>query len=242
MEYEICFLVGEAKESDLDKIKSEVEKVVKKHQGVFTKDEWEKKRRLAYEIKKEARGTYVAKRFTLPNKDERDEKFPGVDFIGDITNDLNFNQNILRFIIVKADELLSLDELKEKDVENDAKEQKTVLKKNESDDVKNKSVKKDGGDKEQTVIKSEKTEKDDGKKNENDGAVASGDSEKGKETEKEVEEKDVKKKEMRSEELKKKDKKQETKSEKKESQKTSKDDSVSEDDMIDEKLDEILNI
>jgi ribosomal protein S6 len=113
MEYEICYLIGEAKEANLEKIRKDVEKVITTHKGSLLEGEFVRKRRMAYEIKKEARGTYVAKRFTLPGKDERDEKYPGEDFIGEITKDLNFNQDLLRFIIVKADELPSLEELEE---------------------------------------------------------------------------------------------------------------------------------
>ena len=110
MEYEICYLIGESKEINLDKIRMEVEKIIKKHQGKLLDGEFIKKRRLSYQIKKEARGTYVAKRFVLPDKDEREKKFSGIDFIGEMTVDLNFNQNVLRFVIVKTDDLPSLAE------------------------------------------------------------------------------------------------------------------------------------
>jgi len=113
MEYEICYLIGEAKEADLEKIRKDVEGIVTKNKGTLLDGEFVKKRRLAYEIKREARGTYVAKRFTLPEKDERDEKYLGEDFINEMTKELNFNKDLLRFIIVKADELTSFEELEE---------------------------------------------------------------------------------------------------------------------------------
>lgn len=115
MEYEICYLIGESKESDLDKIRKDVENVITKHNGSLIEGEFVKKRRLSYEIGKESRGTYIAKRFRLPSKDEIEEKYSGKDFIGEMTKDLNFNQDILRFIVVKADELLNFEELKEFD-------------------------------------------------------------------------------------------------------------------------------
>ncbi len=117
MEYEIFYLIGESKEANLDKIRENVEAIIKKNQGKIDEDEFVKKRRLAYEIKKEARGTYVAKRFSLPDKDERDEKFSGIDFIGEITKELNFNQEVLRFVIVKTDDVPNLSELKKKEAE-----------------------------------------------------------------------------------------------------------------------------
>jgi len=113
MEYEICYLIGETKETNLEEIRKNVEKIIIKNKGALIDGEFVKKRRLAYKIKKEARGTFVAKRFTLPSKNERDEKYPEKDFISEMTKDFNFNQDILRFIFVKADELPSLEELKE---------------------------------------------------------------------------------------------------------------------------------
>lgn len=117
MEYEIFYLIGESKEANLDKIRKNVEGVIKKNQGNLNKDEFVKKRRLAYEIKKEARGTYVAKRFSLPDKDDLEENFSGVNFIGEITKELNFNPDILRFVIVKTDDVPELSVLKKKEAD-----------------------------------------------------------------------------------------------------------------------------
>ena len=74
MEYEICYLIGESKEAGLEKIRKDVEEIVTKYKGALLEGEFVKKRRLSYEIKGEARGTFVAKRFTLPSKDEKEEK------------------------------------------------------------------------------------------------------------------------------------------------------------------------
>ncbi|KKP68156.1 MAG: hypothetical protein UR65_C0062G0012 [Candidatus Moranbacteria bacterium GW2011_GWE2_35_164] len=60
MEYEICYLIGESKEANLDKIRPIVEGIITKHKGTFLEGEFVRKRRLSYEIKREARGTYVA--------------------------------------------------------------------------------------------------------------------------------------------------------------------------------------
>lgn len=111
MEYEICYLIGESKEADLDKIRPGVEDIIKKHKGTFLEGEFVKKRRLAYEIKNEKRGTYVARRFSIPSKDEREENFPDYDIMGEINKELRFNQDILRYMLVKTDDLPSLKEL-----------------------------------------------------------------------------------------------------------------------------------
>lgn len=112
MEYEICYLIGESKEADLDKIRPNIEAIIKKHKGTLLEGEFVKKRRLAYEIKREARGTFVAKRFTVPSKDEREEKFPDYDIMGEINKELRFNQEIIRYMIVKTDDLISFEELR----------------------------------------------------------------------------------------------------------------------------------
>lgn len=113
MEYEICYLIGESKEANLDKIRPTVEQIIEKHKGTFLEGEFVRKRRLSYEIKREARGTYVARRFTVPSKDERDELYPDYDIMGEINKELRFNQDILRFMVVKTDDLPPL-----KDLEN----------------------------------------------------------------------------------------------------------------------------
>ncbi|HFC76890.1 MAG TPA: 30S ribosomal protein S6 [Candidatus Moranbacteria bacterium] len=226
MEYEICYLIGESKESNLDKIREAVEAIIKKHQGKIGKEEFVKKRRLSYEIKKEARGTYVAKRFSLPNKDEREEKFSGIDFIGEITKELNFDENVLRFVIVKADDVPALSEI----IKKEEASRNKVEARGENEFTKKMPAKKTFVKKD--VPKEKETEK--------------------KTVIKKAEKKDVEKKEDRSVIKKevKKSKKEEPKKEKKvESKKivkskkeTDKDtDKISEKN-IDDKLDEILNI
>lgn len=111
MEYEICYLIGESKEADLDKIRPEIEGIIEKHKGTFLEGEFVRKRRMAYEIKGEKRGTYVARRFTIPSKDEREELFPDYDIMGEINKELRFNQSILRYMVVKTDDLPPLKDL-----------------------------------------------------------------------------------------------------------------------------------
>lgn len=111
MEYEICYLIGESKEADLEKIRPEIEGIITKHKGVFSEGEFLRKRRMAYEVKGEKRGTYVARRFTIPSKDEREELYPDYDIMGEINKELRFNQNLLRYILIKTDDLPPLKDL-----------------------------------------------------------------------------------------------------------------------------------
>ncbi len=121
MEYEICYLIGESKEANLDTIRPIIEGIITKHKGTFLEGEFLRKRRLSYEIKREARGTYVARRFTVPSKDERDELFPDYDIMGEINKELRFNQDILRYMVMKTDDLPPLKDLE--GIEEKSKEQ-----------------------------------------------------------------------------------------------------------------------
>lgn len=124
MEYEICYLIGESREVDLDSIRKGVEEIVTKEGGVLLDGEFLEKRKMAYEIKKEIRGTYIAKRFTVATKDDREEKeYPGKDVVGEITKKMNLNNDVLRFIVVKTDDLPELvkDESEAKEVKEEKK-------------------------------------------------------------------------------------------------------------------------
>jgi ribosomal protein S6 len=130
IEYELFYLVGESKESQLDRIKGEVVEIVKVEGGSFVEGEKFEKRKLAYPVRKEIRGTYVAKRFTLPDKDEReaDADRGEEDAVSRMTRRLNLYRDILRFIIVKAEGLPPLVEQADgsaKVVEEVAKEERT---------------------------------------------------------------------------------------------------------------------
>ncbi len=97
MQYELFYLVGGSKEAELEKIKAEVEDIVIKNDGKFSEKETLDKRRMAYAIKHDTHGIYVARRFEIePEK------------ISEITKKLNLNLNVLRFIISRADELPEL--------------------------------------------------------------------------------------------------------------------------------------
>ncbi len=104
VEYELFYLVGESKDADLPRIKQEVEKLVTDNGGAFLPPQTEEKRKMAYMVKKESRGTYIARRFTLPDKDERDGSGAGVEThpLVVINRALQLSKDVLRFLIVHA--------------------------------------------------------------------------------------------------------------------------------------------
>lgn len=104
MQYELFYLVGESKESQLDQIKEEIKKIITDEDGKFLEPEIIEKRKLAYKVKKEIRGIYVAQRFDIPSEEES----TGTNKIQNINKKLTPYQNILRFIIVRASDLPEL--------------------------------------------------------------------------------------------------------------------------------------
>jgi len=105
MQYELFYLVGEAQEPGLEKIKSDVENIVAKEGGKWLDPEIIEKRKMAYKIKRQYRGTYVARRFDISAVDS-DE--PREDAVQAISKHIKLNQDILRFLIVKTDDLPEL--------------------------------------------------------------------------------------------------------------------------------------
>lgn len=110
VEYELFYLVGESKDAELARIKQDVEKVVTENDGTFLASQTEEKRKLAYMVKKESRGTYIARRFTLPDKDERDEQGNTVEIhpLVTINRTLQLSKDVLRFLIVNAEAMPEL--------------------------------------------------------------------------------------------------------------------------------------
>ncbi len=110
VEYELFYLVGESKDAELARIKQDVEKVVTENDGTFLAPQTEEKRKLAYMVKKESRGTYIARRFTLPDKDERDEQGSAVEIhpLVTINRTLQLSKDVLRFLIVNAEAMPEL--------------------------------------------------------------------------------------------------------------------------------------
>lgn len=108
IEYELFYLVGETKEAELPRIKEAVEKVVTDEGGALLAVETEEKRKLAYMVKKEVRGIYMAKRFTLPDHDEVDPETVDVHPLAKINRALTLSKDVLRFLILRADTLPEL--------------------------------------------------------------------------------------------------------------------------------------
>ena len=98
MRYELFYLVGVSKELDLEKIKGEVDEIVQGYSGVFEEKMTQEKRKMAYKIKKDTHGIYIAKRFTI----EEPANVPK------IINKLNLNPGVLRFILSDTEELPEL--------------------------------------------------------------------------------------------------------------------------------------
>lgn len=114
MQYELMYLVGQNNEEKMGEIKAEVEKILTGDGAKMQEIEVITKRKLSYEIKHQIRGAYVARRFDMPENDYWNEggENAGNDALQNITRKLNLVHEILRFIIVKADEL---PELKQKE-------------------------------------------------------------------------------------------------------------------------------
>jgi ribosomal protein S6 len=107
MKYELCYLVGESKEQNLPKIKEEVADIISKEGGKWVEPQIEEKRKMAYKVGKEIRGIYVAQRFEI-SAEESEDGGPASDFLANINRKLNLYQDVLRFIIIKANELPEL--------------------------------------------------------------------------------------------------------------------------------------
>ncbi|MFZ1720299.1 MAG: 30S ribosomal protein S6 [Candidatus Moraniibacteriota bacterium] len=112
-EYELFYLVGETKDAELPRIKTDVEALLVSEGASFLSGETTDKRKLAYLIKKEVRGTYIARRFTVPQEEDalaeelakRKDEAP---FIARVTKKLNLSKDVLRFLILRADDLPAL--------------------------------------------------------------------------------------------------------------------------------------
>lgn len=136
MRYELFYLVGASKEAELEKIKSDVAEMITSQGGVFEEKETLEKRRLAYEVKHENQGIYIARRFELES-----EK------IKEIIRKLNLYTGVLRFVLSRADEL---PELKSKE------ERIAEAKLAASKEMEAAELKKEEQEKEKTVEKTEK--------------------------------------------------------------------------------------
>ncbi|MCX6763531.1 MAG: 30S ribosomal protein S6 [Candidatus Moranbacteria bacterium] len=98
MLYELFYLVGMSQEAELPTIKTEVNEIIVSEGGVFEEKEVIEKRRLAYKIKQEVQGLYIARRFSLEDPEK----------IEAIRKQLNLYGRILRFLISRTDDLPEL--------------------------------------------------------------------------------------------------------------------------------------
>ena len=110
MQYELFYLVGERQEATLDAIKEGVNSILALEQAKMVGEEMSEKRKLAYEIKHQNKGTYITRRFELPEIDFWADEANGEKEFGiqAITNKLNLNNDVLRFLIVKTEDLPDL--------------------------------------------------------------------------------------------------------------------------------------
>ena len=83
---------------DLPNIKEKVSEIVTSQGGVFEEKQVDEKRKLAYKVKHETHGIFVARRFELPESEKTKE----------ITRKINLYPKVLRFLISLADELPEL--------------------------------------------------------------------------------------------------------------------------------------
>ncbi|MEI7621729.1 MAG: 30S ribosomal protein S6 [Candidatus Moraniibacteriota bacterium] len=110
MQYELFYLVGQRQEGTLDEIRKSVNEMLTAEGAKLLEPELTEKRKLAYEIKHQNKGTYVTRRFELEDIDFwADEKNGEREFgIAAINNKLNLTNDVLRFLIVKTDDLPDL--------------------------------------------------------------------------------------------------------------------------------------
>lgn len=109
MQYELLYLVGERNEANLDEIKTGIDAMLTE-EGATLGEELVMKKKLAYEIKHEKRGTYVARRFELPEYDmwANEAEADHEKGINNLTRKLNLYNELLRSIIVKTDDIPDL--------------------------------------------------------------------------------------------------------------------------------------
>lgn len=105
MKYELCYLVGESKEQEFARIKEDVSAIISKEGGKWLDPQIEEKRKMAYRVGREVRGVYVAQQFEIVKDEEDGEKASPLD---NINKKLNLYNDILRFIIIKAEDLPEL--------------------------------------------------------------------------------------------------------------------------------------
>jgi small subunit ribosomal protein S6 len=93
-QYEAMFLFGQSAAQDLEGAINQVRQIVERHGGeVMVLKKWDE-RKLAYEIKKQKRGTYVICYYRAPGAS-----------VSSIERDVNLSDHVLRVLITDADHL-----------------------------------------------------------------------------------------------------------------------------------------
>jgi len=140
MEYELMYLVADTKKESLGEIKKAIDDIITTAGAELTEDKIEFERKLAYEIKHVWRGIYVVQRFTIADKDTREESLTDDemprDIVGEITRQLNLHKDILRYIIVDATNLPSLAEYEQSQEKKEVEDKKVLKEKGEKIDEK----------------------------------------------------------------------------------------------------------
>lgn len=109
MQYELFYLVGERQEANLGTIKENVNSILVSVKGNLLEPELSEKRKLAYEIKHQKKGVYITRRFELPETEDADAEENKTEFgVEAITKKLNLFSDVLRFMIVKTEDLPDL--------------------------------------------------------------------------------------------------------------------------------------
>ena len=121
MQYELFYLVGERQEANLETIKESVKSLLISFGTKLIEPELSEKRKLSYEIKHQRKGVYVTRRFELPENEEKIES-P----LQEMTKKMNLNNDILRFIIVKTDDLPELDSKEKRKAREMANQKQTA--------------------------------------------------------------------------------------------------------------------
>src|SRR5579864_8855863 len=93
-QYEAMFLFGQSAAQDLEGVQTQVRTIVERHGGqVLVLKKWDE-RKLAYEIGKQKRGTYIICYYSGPGGS-----------VSAIERDVNLSENVLRVMITKAEHL-----------------------------------------------------------------------------------------------------------------------------------------
>lgn len=105
--YEVMFLLGQAQSAQLGETLAHINELFKRaHVDVIAMKKWDE-RRLAYEIEKNKRGTYILAYFSADPAN-----------LGGFERDCNLSEKIMRVLITRCDHL-SMDEMQAADARQD---------------------------------------------------------------------------------------------------------------------------